>query len=357
MKWFTKAENETNSFLVDHPKTKQWSIWVGKFLLEALSAFIFAYGFRAFISPSVGCVAKWTDTAVENVTSINALISGGASGISQALIKFVEMFPGVHLLDFETTMVSILYFVINIPLFLLAWFKISKQFAAFTFINVVFVSVFNQIIPDSWVYNVVNLYDDHLARAIFGAITTGISSGMALMVGTSSGGVDIISMYISERKSSSVGQYSVIANCITVTCYVVFSVVGLNSNPVDTTGTMQVATTDDIITMALYTLVYFFVAGRVIDILNTKNKKQELQIFTTNENLPTVLIRAFPHSCTVVDSKGAFSGRKNLMVYMVISRSEKKKAITMIRAVDRLAFITVQDLNQVYGRFYIKPIE
>lgn len=357
MKWFSKAEDETSSFLIDHPRFKQWSIWAGKFLLEAVSAFIFAYGFRAFISPSVACVAKWQGIAVEDVTSINALISGGASGISQAIIKFIEMFPGVHLLDFETTMISILYFVINIPLFLLAWFKISKQFAAFTLINVAFVSLFNQVIPDSWIYEVVNLYSDHLARAIFGAITTGISSGLALMVGTSSGGVDIISLYISEKKSSSVGQYSVIANCITVTCYVLFSVIGLHSNPAETSDSLTRATTDDIVTMALYTLVYFFVSGRVIDILNTKNRKQELQIFTTNENLPLVLIRAFPHSCTVVDSKGAFSGRKNLMVYMVISRSEKKKAIQIIKAVDKLAFITVIDLNQVYGRFYIKPIE
>ncbi len=350
MKWFTKAENETNSFLIDHPRIKTWSIWIGKFFLEALSALIFAYGFRAFMSPSITCVQHWQ----EGATTVNALISGGASGMAQAIIKFIEMFPGVHLLEIETTMVSILYFVINIPLFLLAWFKISRQFAVFTLINVGFFSLFNQVLPDEWIYNVVNLYEDHLARAIFGGIATGLSSGLALMVGTSSGGVDIISLYISERKSSSVGQYSVIANSITVCCYVIFSAVGLNTNPVSADASKDIT---PVVTMALYTLVYFFVQGRVIDVLNTKNRKQELQIFTTNENLPLVLIRAFPHSCTVVDSKGAFTGRRNLMVYMVISRSEKKKAIQIIKAVDKLAFITVIDLNQVYGRFFIKPIE
>lgn len=351
MHWFRKAEDETSSFFIDHPRIKQWSIWTGKFFLEAISAFIFAYGFRAFIAPSLGCAIQWTGN--ESLTAANVLISGGASGISQAIIRFIEMFPGVNLAAYETTMISVLYFVINIPLFLLAWFKISKQFSIFTLINVLFVSLFNQIIPDSWIYNVLNIYSDHLARAIFGGITTGLSSGLALMVGTSSGGVDIISMYLSEKKSSSVGPYSIIANCITVTCFVLFSIVGMNSNPAFHEG----IDADSIVTMALYTLVYFFVSGKVIDLLNTKNKKQELQIFTTNENLPIVLIRAFPHSCTVVESKGAYTGKRNLMVYMVISRSEKKKAISLIKNVDKLAFVTVLDLHQVYGRFYIKPIE
>lgn len=356
MKWFRKAEDETSSFLIDHPKVKTWSIWIGKFFLEALSAFIFAYGFRAFISPSLACVEEWMQAPV---TSINALISGGASGIAQAIIKFIEMFlPREHLLEMETTLISIFYFVINIPLFLLAWFKISKQFAIFTLINVAFVSLFNQVIQDSWIYEVVNIYEDNLARTIFGGITTGLSSGLALMVGTSSGGIDIISMYISEKKSSSVGQYSVICNSITVLCFVIFSIIGLNTNPLrDASGEALPADFTPTVTMALYTLVYFFVSGKVIDVLNTKNKKQELQIFTTNETLPIVLIRAFPHSCTVVESRGAFTGRRNLMVYMVISRSEKKKAIQLIKAVDKLSFITVIDLNQVYGRFYIKPIE
>lgn len=355
MKWFSKAEDETSSFLIDHPRVKTWVIWIGKFLLEALSALIFAYGFRAFMSPSIECVKHWVG---QDATTVEALISGGASGISQAIIKFIEIFPGVNLLSMEKTLVSILYFIINVPLFLLAWFKISKQFAVFTLLNVGFFSLFNQIIPDSWIYNVVNLYEDHLARAIFGGIATGISSGLALMVGTSSGGIDIVSLYISEKKSSSVGQYSVIANCITIICYVLFSIVGLSTNSVNEVPNVDISNRiTPIVTMALYTLVYFFVQGRVIDLLNTKNQKQELQIFTTNETLPIVLIRSFPHSCTVVDSKGAFTGRHNLMVYMVISRSEKKKAIQIIKAVDKLAFITVIDLNQVYGRFFIKPIE
>ncbi len=354
MKWLTDAEDKTSSFLIDHPKTKKWTIWVGKFIIEAISAFIFAYGFRAFISPTIECVKVWAAQASSSgpdPTTVNALISGGASGISQAIIKFIEIFP-VDLIEHEKTLVSILYFVINVPILLLSWFKISKQFTIFTLINVGFVSLFNQIIPDDWIYNVVNIYNDHLARAIFAGITTGVSSGLALMIGTSSGGVDVISLYISEKKSTSVGKYSLIANTITVICYVLFSAIGSKTN--DYQSSMKV---DNIVTMALYTVVYFFVSSQVVDILNIKNRKQELQIITSDSQLATVLIRSFPHSCSIIDSKGAFSGKKNFFLIMVISKSEVKKAVKMVKERDPLAFMTIVDINQVYGRFYIKPIE
>lgn len=352
MKWLNKAEDETSSFLIDHPQVRKWSIWTGKFILEVISAFIFAYGFRAFISPTIECVREWTGD--ESINTVNALISGGASGISQAVIKFIEIFPE-DLLEYESLMVSILYFVVNIPILLLSWFKISKQFTIFTLINVGFVSLFNleYVIPDWMIYNVVNIYSDHLARAMFAGITTGLASGLALMIGTSSGGIDVISLYISEKKSTSVGKYSLYCNIITVSCYVVFSAIGNQTNP-------YMSNPDgitNVVTMALYTVVYFFVSSRVIDFLNIKNRKLEIQIITSDEMLPTVLIRSFPHSCSIIESKGAFSGKRNLMLVMVISKSEIKKAVKMVRERDPLAFMTVLDLNQVYGRFYIKPIE
>lgn len=353
MKWLEKAEDQTSGFLIDHPQAKKWSTWIGKFFVEALSAFIFAYGFRAFISPTLNCVQHWVS---EDTQVVNALISGGASGISQTIIKFVEMFPGVSLVNYETTIISVLYFCINVPILILAWFKISKQFTIFTLINVAFVSIFNQVIPDNIIYDVVNIYDDYLARAIFAGITTGVSSGIALMVGTSTGGVDVIALYISEKKSTGVGKYSTMTNCVVVTCYVIFSLIGSKTNPIvedDTT----IASTTTIVTMVLYTFVYFFVSGHVIDILNIKNKKQELQIISTDKDLPTVLIRSFPHSCSIIESKGAFSGQKNMMLVMVLSKSEIKKAVKMVKEKDPLAFMTLIDINQVYGRFYIKPIE
>ena len=365
MKWLKKVEGDTCDYLFDHPKAKITLSWTWKIFVTMVSAFIFAYGFRAFIAPTIECVEGWFPknadgsipqkflnmgiTESDYITPLH-LISGGASGFSQVIIRFIEMFANItHL---EKTITSILYFVINIPLLLISWFKISKQFTIFTLINVIFVSLFNYLIPDAWIYNVVNIYTDTLARCICGGLTTGVSSALAMIINTSAGGSDIISIYISERKSMPVGKYAMLINAVIISLYAIFSVIGAKVNP-----DWNKISPNTTISLALYTIIYYFIATKVIDILNVRNRKLELQIFTSQENLSQVLIHAFPHSCTIVNGKGAFSGQSKIILYMVISKVEAKKAISLVKSVDPSAFVTVQDLNQVYGRFFIKPIE
>ena len=351
---FKEIQTSVKDYFIDHPQTRRWTKWVGIFFVEIISAFAFAYGFKAFTSPNSNCVEQWyvTDKSIpfSDIQDPVRLISGGASGVSQALVRGIAIFNNVA--SYESMLVSIFYFTLNIPIFLLCFFKVSKQFAVFTFINVGLSSLFNLILPDAWIYNVLNIYNDLLARALFAGICTGFSSGIAALVGTSTGGYDCIAIYISEKKSTSVGKYSLFFNSITVFAYVLFSVIGHSVNP-----SYNTQNPSKIISTALYTVVYFFVSSQVFDLLNTKNKKQELQIFTSNNQIPKILIHTFPHSCTVVDSYGAFSGNKNYVVYMVVSKSESKKAIKMIHNVDEHAFVSVIDINQVYGKFYIKPYD
>ena len=356
-----EKKTEIQDYLVDHPKVRQWSRWIFMFLVEAVSGLVFAYGFRAFIKPTSVCVEYWQKqeiatygtSAITNadIASPATFISGGASGLSQVILAFVSLFTHVPNAT-QTMLVSVLYFVINIPLFILSWIKISKQFTVFTIINVGFVSLFQFILPDKWIYMTVNLYTDPIARVIFGGLTTGLSSGLAMIIGTSGGGGDIVSIYISERKSTSVGKYTMALNTAIVLSYVLFSSIGHFVHP-----EWNTRDTNDIITKTLYTLVYLFITAKVVDIINTKNRKEELQIFTSDVDLPLLLIRSFPHSCTVVESRGAFTGQKNYIVYMVISRSEEKKARKIVSEYDPKAFFTMTDIKQVYGRFYMRSID
>ena len=84
-------------------------------------------------------------------------------------------------------------------------------------------------------------------------------------------------------------------------------------------------------------------------------KRKVLDARTRGHLTDLILMAALP--CSIIDSKGAFSGKKNFFLIMVISKSEVKKAVKMVKERDPLAFMTIVDINQVYGRFYIKPIE
>lgn len=360
MSWFKKQLSRVDDVLFDYPKAKRGLDWAWKFFITAISCFVFAWGFRAFINPSLNCAIHWTmesrgvtleaATEIVNAAGVTHLVSGGASGVSQALVKFINIFGDLRAI--EASVISILYFILNVPLIILAWFKISKQFTIFTLINVALVSIFNYIIPDEWVYNIINIYDDMIARCIFGGITTGIASGLAMMINTSAGGTDVLSFYVAEKKSTGAGHFSFFINGCVIMANVLFGIIAHVSNPV-----VNPQASSEIIRYALYTLIYLFVSTNVLDLLNIKNKKQQLQIFTSNETIPQILIHAFPHSATIVEAKGAYTGQRRLMIVMVVSKNEVNKATQIVKKADPLAFVTVTNLHQVYGRFYIRPIE
>lgn len=111
---------------------------------------------------------------------------------------------------------------------------------------------------------VFKIYDDTIARALFAGLLTGISSSLAFMIGSSAGGVDVISLYMAERKSTSIGKYALSLNAMIVISYVLLSV-GLDSF-------------DSTINMALYTLIYFFTSSKVIDVLNQKIRRHNCKL-------------------------------------------------------------------------------
>lgn len=363
MQWFKKLKSKSEDYLLDHPAQKKMFNWGFIFCVEVASAFFYSIGIKSFVNPSSECVEIWMnqsnngDISPADVVSPMHLIGGGATGLSQAIIKLLNVFFNVNAVgganfDLENLLLSVLYFVINVPLFIFAFKKISKQFTIFTAINVGLSSIFIRVIPDTAIANLCNLYTDMLARALFGGIVTGLATGMAMWVGSCTGGTDIVTTYFSEKKSTSVGKFMILINLSIVFLYVLLSVIANRVHP-----EWNTQDSNKVISSALYTVVYSFASAKVLDFINRKNKKVEIQIFTSVENVSQILIRAFPHSCTILEGKGAYSGQQKFVLYMVISKPEAKKAIKIVKAADPQAFITVQDLSQVYGRFYIKPIE
>lgn len=135
-----------------------------------------------------------------SIVGKHSLVSGGASGFSQVvtrILSFTGMFKAGSGIE-ENTIISILYIAINIPFLILAWTKIGKKFTIYTLLNIGFSSMFLKIIPASWC-EITNIYTDYLARALAGGICTGLGTGIAFAVGSSTGAVDIISLFFAEK--------------------------------------------------------------------------------------------------------------------------------------------------------------
>ncbi len=326
-----------DDFMYDHVPLK-WIVenaWL--LFVNLLSALILALGFKCFLAPSFAGTA-------------DRLASGGMTGIAQDLILVIDLFTNNWGDANYDLIYGILYFALNVPLFFLAFFGIGKRFAIYTFINVLLVSLITNFCNfpglSGFVDGIAEFVDNNggmVGRAIFAGICTGLSSALAFKFDCSGGGIDVIAYYIAIKKSVLVGKYSTLLNFVTIACYALLS----TAHGVDAATSWG---------KVLFSIIYLFVVMLVVDNINVRNKKMEMEIVTDNPNLSDFVISNLPHGATVSKGVGAFTGKEKFIITVVLSSYEVKNAVKMIQDAEPNAFIKVQELKQVFGKFYLPPI-
>lgn len=336
-----RIRKQIDNFLFDHYIIKNILVYMGGFFIATIAAVVFAFGFSCFTTPAV------EDGFV--------LATGGVSGISQIIALAIESITGKAIGN--NLIQSIFYTVLNIPLLVFSFLKIGKRFSIFTLVNVILSSVFISLFSNLGVGKAVAVFsfkdfggievrplESVLVRVIFAGICTGLSSAFAFIGGISCGGIDIVSFYLGARKSTQVGRYNILINGVIVITYALMK--GLHEN-------------DLIYSLysIIFSIIYLMECGLIVDAINLRNKKVEVQIITSKIHMPEIIIANFPHSATVVNGRGAYSGSDKIVLWMAISSSEVKRVVDVARKVDEHVFIAVTPLKQVYGNFFIKPLE
>jgi uncharacterized membrane-anchored protein YitT (DUF2179 family) len=326
---FQKLFDAYKTFVKNKPHLKDFIENTLILLGCTFSAFLAAYTFRSFIIPS---------------TDLNAtpLITGGVSGLSQTLNRF---FDYIHLFDAieNKTMQALLYFIFNIPIFVLGYTKIGKRFATFSLIHVMLTSLFIEIIPND-LTALISISDQLLSRAIAAGLLQGLSSSIAYLMEISSGGLDVVTYYFANVKSTSVGKYALFFNTVVL---ILFTLVFMLSSP----------SSEGALNSVLFSIIYFFTTSKIIDTINVRNKKTQLQIITKNDSIAKTLMENFFHGCTIVPAKGGYTNSPRFVIYMVVSSSEAPRVVKLVRAIDPESFIDESYSHQVYGKFYVKPIK
>lgn len=340
MKHKHSFQERYQSYLYNHLWLKFTVDYGTAFLASVISAAIFAFGIVCFMNPTL----TGGQTTLE-------LVSGGSSGLAQVIASLLRV-CGVDIEPGNTLFFSIAYLVVNAPLIVLAFKGIGVRFATFTVINVLFVFLFSNIFKGQFFQEIAMIINNHggfLSRALFAGMCTGLSSAIAYKFETSAGGFDIVSYYVSLRKSTTAGKYSVIINAIIIAAF--YLMYGFSGAEFDGYSTWGIA-----VACVFFSIVYLFTVMLVVDAINIRNKKVQIEINTTNSDLPSMLLARIPHGLTVVKAKGGYSGQDRLLIYAVVSSLEMKSAIKLIKEVDPSSFVTVKSLVQVYGRFFSQKI-
>ena len=336
MKKIDRLKKKWTNYKYDHVKLLH-GLDIGKSaFFSIVTAALYAFSFYCFITPAV--VDHSTITG-------SSIITGGIGGISQVITLIIDLAGGNA--D-PYLMQSILYFAMNVPILVFAFFKVGKRFALLTMLNVglssLFIQLFNNIQLTKDIAQAIA--SEHLARVLFAGVLVGTASALAYKGEISCGGIDVFSYYFAMRKSTSVGKYSATINSTIIITYTTLTII------INQGSRIEVAFLN-----FMYSVVYLFMNMIVVDLINTKNKKVQLQIITNTESMSSILIANFPHSTTILDGVGGYSHAEKKIIYMTISSNEIKRVVTIAKKVDKSAFISVTPLIQAYGNFFIKPVE
>ncbi|MBQ4255621.1 MAG: YitT family protein [Bacilli bacterium] len=338
---------KVDDWMVDHIIAKRGLNLAWIIIVLTVSSLLFAIGYKTFLNP--------TNLVAEGGFR---LVSGGASGIAQTFIEAIRLIgKGVtgdpNFAVNDDILYSIFYFAINVPVFLIAFFFVGKRFALLTLYAVAMVSVFTNILALPVFEQLIDTIAEFsgqngglITRAVFGGVLTGVSSGLAYRVDSSAGGMDVIAYAIALKKNVLVGKYTILINIMIV---IAFTTLAAANDGFNERSLMQV-------TCMFFSAVYMLVTGMVVNLINLRNKKCEVEVVTDDEELGSVLIANLPHAATISRATGAYSGKEHFVVQMVISYYEVKQTVKIVRESDPKAFIKVIDLSQVYGRFFMRPI-
>ena len=242
----------------------------------------------------------------------NQLIDGGIIGLS---------IIASHLSGWS---LSVFVVLLNLPFLYLGYKQIGKSFALSTLFSVsmlsYWLSVFHPI-PE-WTH-------DMFLVAVFGGIAVGVGVGLIIRYGGSLDGTEIVAIIIDRASGFSVGEIVMFFNLF------ILSSAGL------------VFGWDK----AMYSLVAYFIAFKVIDITirGLDESKGIMIVSDYPEEIAEVLLARLGRGVTILHGEGGYTAADKKVLYSVITRLEISKLKSIINSIDPKAFVTIHDVHEVMG--------
>lgn len=242
----------------------------------------------------------------------NNIMSGGITGLA----IWTNLTMGWN--------VSLVILLVNIPIFIIGYKWINREFVLYSLIGMLSLTAFIQL--NSWV-----VFDSHevLTTVLLGGFINGVGFGLILRVNSSTGGNDIISKVLNRYFSYSISTLNFGFNMIIIAVSIGFF--GLDT--------------------AVQTLAAMFVSAQTIQfIVEGVNYKRTLLIITKEEAAVAEAInRKLNRGCTILHGTGSYTGEERSVLYATISINQVAKVRMLVRAIDSHAFINVIETKVVFG--------
>lgn len=268
---------------------------------------------KEYILITLGCISMAMGVAWFLLP--NEISTGGFSGIATIVYYLFEFPLGTTIL------------ILNIPLLLIAYFRISKQlFFRSIYGTVVFsalIDIFDQIVPLTY---------DRFLGCIYGGVLMGIGTAIILKFRASTGGSDLLSYVIRSYKP----QYRS-SNLILITDTIIITINVFFFKAIE---------------VGLYSAIAIFLMGKMIDLIfeGVNFTKVVLIISPKYEEIAEKIGKDVNRGSTGVYAKGMYTNEEKMMLLCVGSRTESYEIEQIAKNVDRTSFIIILNAREVLGK-------
>lgn len=288
---------------------KEIIIYEGKrTLISIFGAFLYAAGINLFVVPA-------------------GLYTGGVMGLCQVIRTVLADFFQLDFQGFDIA--GVIYYVINIPIFFIAFTRIGRKFFGKTLATVTAMTIFLSVIPTRVIV------EDAMASCVVGGIVTGTGIGIGLRMGASSGGMDVVGVILTRwKRDFSVGKVNLLVNlALYGICLFLFDV-----------------------EIVVYSVIYAAVYAVAMDKVHTQNINVEANIITkTNTTaLEKEVFEELGRGITKWSTLGAYTYEQSHILYITLSKYEVSRLKAIIRKHDPNAFIVINEGVSVDGNYLKK---
>ena len=242
----------------------------------------------------------------------NHLAEGGVAGICLILFYLFKL-P-----------VGIMYFVINIPLLIMGWKLVGRDFLFKTLYGTSCLS-FLITLTETWK----GPSNDIMLGSIYGGVLIGIGLGHIFMVNGSTGGTDVVARILNRYFDIPLGRTMLILDVVIL-------------------GIAAIFFGKEIV---MYTLISMTIVSKAIDYFQdgyTKAKGITI-ISSKSEEIKERIMNETGRGTTIIKGEGGFTGNEIDLLFCVVSKFEVTKVKTIVKETDSFAFLTISDVSEVLG--------
>ncbi|MBU3820103.1 MAG: YitT family protein [Candidatus Faecalibacterium intestinavium] len=246
----------------------------------------------------------------------SGLIMGGATGIALAINRFVGL------------SVSALLLFINIALLLLGLAVLGRKFAlstlASTFLSPLALELWERLLGDYV------LTDDLLLCTVFAGIGIGVSLGMVIRAGASTGGMDIPPLVLNKLFRLPVSGTMFFFDLLILLAQALFT-------PAD---------------QILYGILVVIVSDVLLDkVILVGTTRTEVKIISARaDEINAAILSQIDRGVTILHGEGGYLRQPTQMLLCVISNRELPRLEKLIHSIDPASFVIVEHVSEVSGR-------